>query len=1366
MSEDDSSSEKSYNYEYSEKTSKLPFDDMKIADDNDDDKYEKITNSLTSLKSSNSKKKCLEHSKEASLYCETHHLKNLCATCFHNNHLNCDVTTMESLTEKDEILHKIIEREENEKINVLKEINKKEKHFLSKISATFEKIRSEVKEIFDKHEEEIKENIAISSTGARKNLSYENQKHKKISIDISEVQITYEINEKNSKTVDEDKDLSDSLKKFVDTAKSFDLPLEIALKHEIKKFKEEYTSNPNNTNPYVFMVLKDHKTFLLRNRKLTIEDAKNLGKLLIELWKIESFNIFNNDAIGDGFIDICQGLIHSAKSLKEIKISQCNLNGNHFKILKKLLLSCPLIEKVDLSYNKHVGAGLQKMYDGLLNTAASLKELDLSYCSINKDESFNVGQLLESCFSIQKFKLRGNFNIGAGFLDICDGLIRSSASLREIDLSECQIGEGQSKVIGQLLEMCTLIENISLSGNRNMKNGIIDICNALHKSTDSLKFINFASCNINEKQCKSVGELLSYCSNIEKVDFSYNEQIDNGLSYLCDGLIESSNTLTDINFSNCDLNDYKIKFLGKLLRYCIIIEKIDISNNFDIRNNFNEICIGLRKSCNNLKIIDFSSCKLHKKFSPMLNNLFSLCPSIEKINLSGNQHLGQGFTSICTGLLSSAHSLREVNFSSVNLDKQKSLEVAQLFKNCNLLEAIDLSTNENMTTGLQEILNALIKTSSSIKKINLSNCDLNKRQCQEFGEFLKNCQAIEEINLSLNENMKSGLKDICTGLAKSTDTLNKLDFYWCDLRKNECESIGILLENCSNIRSIYLDVNCNMNEGFGFICNGLKRSANSLRELNLDQCDLSAQQSEYLQSLLQDCKMIEDINLSCNPKIENGFLGIFKELQNSENILKKIDLSYCSLEVNYGTEYAALLLNCTLIEDIDLSGNPNMGNGLSDVCKSLISSSGNLKIIKLASCKLNKTQCQDLGELLLNCPLIEEIDLSLNEFINSGIQAICIGLQRSSNRLKVIKLCGCDLNKYQCKDIAELLRNCSSLETFDLSSNERLVDGLLEIFDGLHQSCHTLKSINFSSCELDKQCGKFFSSLLSACIQLQDVYLSGNVNIRGGLSDISAGLSKSCNTLEQFTLSNCDLRDNHCQIVAQTLKNCIMMEKIDFSMNMGLKKDGIPIILESLSKSAHRLKKINISSCNLSEIQGKNIGKGSLSRFTAIESINLSNNDNMRYGLAYICKGLTNSAATLNEVDFSSCNLKENLCREMGKLFQICLGITVVDLSNNKDMKTGINHISEGLLNSNSALKELHFNKNTINKIEMKLFGKLLLNSTKLEFISLRGCSINSTDFVNVSKQLIKKSPNLKTLDLYGCELEGIKQLNNRKILI
>lgn len=470
------------------------------------------------------------------------------------------------------------------------------------------------------------------------------------------------------------------------------------------------------------------------------------------------------------------------------------------------------------------------------------------------------------------------------------------------------------------------------------------------------------------------------------------------------------------------VNDIDVEYISKIIKNCSKLEELFIKR-CRILPKVSEIVKALMNSSSTLKSISIPISYINKDLSKKLRNLLINCSKLEKFELS-NPHLegGENFSSLFQSVSSCAKTLRKLSFNGYGIDENISKLVKNVFKECYLLEEVDLSYNYDI--DLTVICAGLICSAETLKSIKLANCIMKEEVCFDIGSLLRKCSKIEMIDLSLNRDIQNGLKEICTGLGQSSNTLKSLNIQFIDLKENQCSYLANLLKRCCSIEEILFSSNTQMESGILDIMNCLIGSVNTLKVLDFTNCELNITYCKSLETLLSNCPKIEQIFIAHNRLMGNGLSFTLNGLNSSKSYLNTIDLSNNDLNEILSRELGKFLMSCSHIEEIWLGNNPNMGNGFSEICEGLSYSKDYLKAICLLDCRLNENQCIELSKLLAKCYLIETFLLNWTNLMGEGLNQICQNLTNSSKVLRKIIKYFEGLDERSMNYLKNLIKNC------------------------------------------------------------------------------------------------------------------------------------------------------------------------------------------------------------------------------------------------------------------------------------------------------------------------------------------------------
>ncbi|XP_045149259.1 NACHT, LRR and PYD domains-containing protein 1 [Echinops telfairi] len=92
------------------------------------------------------------------------------------------------------------------------------------------------------------------------------------------------------------------------------------------------------------------------------------------------------------------------------------------------------------------------------------------------------------------------------------------------------------------------------------------------------------------------------------------------------------------------------------------------------------------------------------------------------------------------------------------------------------------------------------------------------------------------------------------------------------------------------------------------------------------------------------------------------------------------------------------------LQELDLSGTPLSPSAVQSLCEALRQPRCHLETLRLVSCGLTSSCCQDLASVLSASPSLMELDLQQNDLGRLGVNLLCEGLRHSSCQLKLLWL--------------------------------------------------------------------------------------------------------------------------------------------------------------------------------------------------------------------------------------------------------------------------------------------------------------------------------------------------------------------------
>ncbi|XP_059924934.1 NLR family CARD domain-containing protein 3-like isoform X4 [Gadus macrocephalus] len=280
----------------------------------------------------------------------------------------------------------------------------------------------------------------------------------------------------------------------------------------------------------------------------------------------------------------------------------------------------------------------------------------------------------------------------------------------------------------------------------------------------------------------------------------------------------------------------------------------------------------------------------------------------------------------------------------------------------------------------------------------------------------------------------------------------------------------------------------------------------SLTSGSLSGESLSPAHFSALVFILQSSEEGLDVfDLKKYPASDAGLLKLLPVFKDSKTFL----LNGCGLSEECCEALASVLSSDTSsLRELDLSTNDLKDSGVK-LLSAVLGSHCTLETLRLTGCHLSEECCEALASVLSsNTSSLRELDLSINDLLDSGVKLLSVGLGDPRCTLKSLRLNGCGLSERCCEALASVLSsNSSSLRELDLSTNDLKDSGVKLLSVGLGSQNCTLETLRLSGCLVTQEgCASLASALSSNPSHLRELDLSYNHPGDSGAALLSAGL--------------------------------------------------------------------------------------------------------------------------------------------------------------------------------------------------------------------------------------------------------------------
>ncbi|XP_059425967.1 protein NLRC5-like isoform X2 [Carassius carassius] len=475
--------------------------------------------------------------------------------------------------------------------------------------------------------------------------------------------------------------------------------------------------------------------------------------------------------------------------LKKLMMRYCGITEKSCSALPSVLRSNPSLEEVDISNNNLQDSGVKKLLKEFENTNCTLKKLRLSDCCITEEGYKALASALKSNPShLIELDLTGNDPGQSGVKELTDLLqdpncqlktlrfLRSSAAdeacqyvtgivgknpllLRELNLSECELGDTRVNQIAALLQdkHCTL-NTLTLCG-----------------------------CSITEKQCLTLTSALkSNLSHLRELNLSVNKIKNTGVMHICDLLNDFHCKLERLRLRYCDMTVEGCSAVTSALKSNPShLRELDLSgNNLKNTRQKTQLYDVLKDSHCKMNEIRFTRCDMKDEDCSVLTSALKSNPShIRELNLSGNV-LGQlGVTTLSDVLKNPQCKLEKLDLCECSITEELCLILTSALKsNPSHLRELNLSGNQLGDSAVENLGILLGSSQCKLEKLYLCGCKITEKHCIILTPSLcLNLSHLRELDLSQNKIENKGVDILCEILDNSRCQLKRLSLNDCGI---------------------------------------------------------------------------------------------------------------------------------------------------------------------------------------------------------------------------------------------------------------------------------------------------------------------------------------------------------------------------------------------------------------------------------------------------------------------------------------------------------------------------------------------------------------------------------------------------------
>uniref|UniRef100_A0A8C6HG72 NLR family, pyrin domain containing 9A n=1 Tax=Mus spicilegus TaxID=10103 RepID=A0A8C6HG72_MUSSI len=223
-------------------------------------------------------------------------------------------------------------------------------------------------------------------------------------------------------------------------------------------------------------------------------------------------------------------------------------------------------------------------------------------------------------------------------------------------------------------------------------------------------------------------------------------------------------------------------------------------------------------------------------------------PHLKYMNLYGTNLSNDAVERLCSALKFSTCGVEELLLGKCDISSEACGIIAASLINSEV-KHLSLVENPLKNKGVMSLCEMLKDPSCVLESLMLSYCCLTFIACGHLYEALLSNEHLSLLDLGSNFLEDTGVNLLCEALKDSNCTLKELWLDMCDFTSDCCEDLALVVTTCNTLKSLNLDWNAFDHSGLEMLCEALNHKACNLEVLGLDKSLFSEESQTLLQAV-------------------------------------------------------------------------------------------------------------------------------------------------------------------------------------------------------------------------------------------------------------------------------------------------------------------------------------------------------------------------------------------------------------------------------------------------------------------------------------------------------------------------------------
>uniref|UniRef100_UPI003AADEA8A protein NLRC5 n=1 Tax=Centroberyx gerrardi TaxID=166262 RepID=UPI003AADEA8A len=847
-------------------------------------------------------------------------------------------------------------------------------------------------------------------------------------------------------------------------------------------------------------------------------------------------------------------------------------------------------------------------------------------------------------------------------------------------------------------------------------------------ASSDLTLLDLSSNSLGNKGLRKLLDLLPRLSKIQEINASKNDISMEGVVMLAGALCYRRN-LTEVHISDGGREQVILKFCPNKSDEEQQIKKFRVFHSSILPSDMTKLCQRLIQCPSHLEL-DLSRSSLTDE---AIKNLLKVLPkmtSLQRLNVSHSDMSTDGALTLVSCLSDSQRvrsvELRPQSESFIQFDRVKEEQAScrlthfnlsrdnlerlvGILEQCQQLSDLDLSSNLLEDEGVNSFVNSLPRLQIT-SSVNLSSNSLTQQGALDVAGTLCTCNKVSAVEVSLGAEQRSLIRFGRDGGCDKTLSVRE-----SRLEPDHLIRLAEILSNCPSLTKLQLNNNRLQSQWVEDLVRLL--SGHRKCDVSIEECWIT---SEAAVNLVCRCLDLNSNIYTIRVQQTTLHLSLMKSAEltsvsddSSDPApsmpTEKIGLVDCAVEGRHLAAMSSIVQRCPLLTELDLSLNSLDREGAEFLC-SVLPSLPNLTTLSVGS----KEACADavvqLSAALLQSTGIQCLNLS-GHVISDREAEFLARVFLKLPRLRSVNLSRCRWTVTGGQELVKALGQCVDLERLCLDSVPLDEDSMVYLAHGLRKT-NSIRRLNLNNVTMvmgpsEENGVQDLLDAMEGLTQMEEIELEGWRMADRGVEQLTR-LLPTWMGLRKIRLSNNLISDQSGEKLLEALRSCNHLEELHLSSNSlgDLTAARMALVLPSLT---------HLTVLDLSQNKLGDEGSVSLSK-ALVYMKNLTKINLTSIGTSELCAVAASLAHChlIQDVSLGWNGCGDNMAVELAKVLPLCQKLTRLDLESNSVSVCG----AEALVRALQSCPDLQLIRLWRNNISSSEAQRLSLKDRRINFSS------------------------------------------------